>query len=181
MQNVGDNNDYELPSDFEDEEIEEEEAFNSEDERMYGHLFSKPYSEGESEDEFDGESSEGGESMERAMDALESGEEDWPEEDLDASEEGGRDRDGSNNHDVQVVTSADVETLDDLDDKEQDDVELRKVHEGSEVVMEAFPESLYNLPVTGGFGLSLSFLVIDIYIYICDISYTEYFSLVEKT
>merc|ERR1719199_618388 len=30
---------YELPADFEDEEIDEEEAFNSEDERQYGHLF----------------------------------------------------------------------------------------------------------------------------------------------
>lgn len=159
-----DNNEYELPSDFEDEEIEEEEAFNSEDERMYGHLFSKPYSEGESEDEFDGESSEGGESMERAMDALESGEEDWPEEDLDAWEEGAQDRDGSNHDDVQGETSADIETVGEVDDREHDDVEFRKVREGAEVVMEAFPESLYNLPVKGGFGFSLIFSDASIFI-----------------
>jgi U3 small nucleolar RNA-associated protein 14 len=30
---------YELPDDFEDEEIDEDEAFNSEDERLYGHIF----------------------------------------------------------------------------------------------------------------------------------------------
>lgn len=30
---------YELPDDFEDEEIDEDEAFNSEDERIYGHIF----------------------------------------------------------------------------------------------------------------------------------------------
>eukprot|EP00890_Picochlorum_soloecismus_P006277 jgi/Picsp_1/6650/NSC_03993-R1_protein len=148
--NVKDNKEYELPSDFEDEEIDEEEAFNSEDERRYGHIFSKPYSEGESDDESDGESSEGGQSMERAMDALESGEEDWPEDDLDAPEEYGRDTDGPYQHEVQdVVTVEDADVVDDLDDKEQDDAELRKGHEGTEVVMEAFPESLYNLPVKG--------------------------------
>jgi len=152
MQNVEDNNEYELPSDFEDEEIDEEEAFNSEDERMYGHLFSKPYGEGESEDDFDGDSSEGGESMERAMDALESGEEDWPEEDLDALENYGPGMDDQCQDEVQGATVGDADTIDGLDDQEQNDVELRNVYEGSEVVMEAFPESLYNLPVKGKFG-----------------------------
>ena len=86
------------------------------------------------------------------MDALESGEEDWPEDDLDAPEEYGRDTDGPYQHEVQdVVTVEDADVVDDLDDKVQDDAELRKGHEGTEVVMEAFPESLYNLPVKGGF------------------------------
>lgn len=30
---------YELPDNFEDEEIDEDAAFNSEDERLYGHIF----------------------------------------------------------------------------------------------------------------------------------------------
>lgn len=36
-----DNYEYELPSDFEDEEIDEDEAFNSEDERKYGAWFER--------------------------------------------------------------------------------------------------------------------------------------------
>lgn len=38
MQKV-DTYEYELPNDFEDEEIDEDAAFNSEDERLYGHIF----------------------------------------------------------------------------------------------------------------------------------------------
>jgi U3 small nucleolar RNA-associated protein 14 len=45
------NYEYELPSDFEDEEIDDEEAFNSEDERMYGHLFKNKKDDGGSASE----------------------------------------------------------------------------------------------------------------------------------
>lgn len=57
------NYEYELPSDFEDEEIDDDEAFNSEDERMYGHLFKKDAKGGsESEEEEEEEESDENES-----------------------------------------------------------------------------------------------------------------------
>jgi U3 small nucleolar RNA-associated protein 14 len=52
---------YDLPKDFEDEEIDEDEAFNSEDERMYGHLFEgdggkySDYDSEEDEDRYEGD------------------------------------------------------------------------------------------------------------------------------
>ncbi len=56
-----DNYEYELPSDFEDEEIDEDEAFNSEDERKYGAWFERDASDGEEDDEedFEGEEDDG--------------------------------------------------------------------------------------------------------------------------
>ncbi|KDD74069.1 hypothetical protein H632_c1601p1, partial [Helicosporidium sp. ATCC 50920] len=42
------NYEYELPSDFEDEEIDEDEAFNEEDEARYGHIFRDGSDDGES-------------------------------------------------------------------------------------------------------------------------------------
>lgn len=45
-----DNYEYELPSDFEDEEIDEDEAFNSEDERKYGAWFERDAAQGSTDD-----------------------------------------------------------------------------------------------------------------------------------
>eukprot|EP00884_Botryococcus_braunii_P004425 jgi/Botrbrau1/13984/Bobra.117_2s0014.1 len=58
-----DSYEYELPSDFEDEEIDEDEAFNSEDERIYGHIFenSKDLSGSEEEEVVSEEDGEEGE------------------------------------------------------------------------------------------------------------------------
>ena len=39
---VVDNYEYELPSDFEDEEIDEETAFNEEDKKLYAEWFGEP-------------------------------------------------------------------------------------------------------------------------------------------
>lgn len=52
------NYEYEMPSDFEDEEIDEEMAFTEEDNKKYGSFFDEmggDEEEGEFEDDFDGE------------------------------------------------------------------------------------------------------------------------------
>ena len=138
------NNEYELPEDFEDEEIDEDEAFNSEDERLYGHFFRDS---GTSEEE----SQEG----DAAFDALESSSDDsgddeaWPD-----LEQGGED----------VTTGEDVypdigeqkadggsEDDDDFDDDyEKGDVPAEEtMRERKQLLTEAYPESVFHISTQG--------------------------------
>lgn len=83
-----DNYEYELPSDFEDEEIDDEEAFNSEDERMYGHLFKDKNGGDASEEEEDEDDSE-----EEEEDLLNSEDDDEKEDASDSEEENDEEED----------------------------------------------------------------------------------------
>lgn len=135
---------YELPSDFEDEEIEEDEAFNSEDERMYGHLFAD-----RDEDEED--------ASEDDDDILTS-----DEEENDDSEE---EDDELDDVFAQVASSddSDDDSRDTERDEQDDDDDAAhavmmaamtgslptKKKKKDVVITEAYPESEFNLPVAG--------------------------------
>lgn len=157
-----DSYEYELPANFEDEEIDEDEAFNSEDERMYGHLFQDRGGDGGSDSD-DSEEDEEEEEGEEA-DLLYSDEEEEEEE----SEEGGSDLD-----DVftDARTTAGSSSSDDDDEQapsggssEDDDDGAHaamlqavagggpraRVRKQREVVFtEAYPESEFHMPTAG--------------------------------
>lgn len=144
-----DNYEYELPEDFEDEEIDEDEAFNSEDERMYGHLFGSKDDESESSQSSD----------EDALDALDSEEEDATEGDDDEIEEWPHEEDLLNESGGYAGESDQISSEDDEQVghglQEQDEKEDRVGGLGTRgkratiVMNEAFPESIFNLPQGG--------------------------------
>jgi U3 small nucleolar RNA-associated protein 14 len=144
---------YELPKDFEDEEIDEDAAFNSEDERLYGHLFEGgggKYSDYDTEDdaEDDAEESDDGED---AYGALVSDEEDgeeeeaaWPEAGEDGSEEAAgyraedrEDRDGDSGDDMEGSFPGEEDGEEDGERRE------RWRAERPEMIRELYPESIY--------------------------------------
>lgn len=169
---------YELPADFEDEEIDEDEAFNSEDERMYGHLFAKRKGGGgggdsESEDE-DSDEDEGGSDD----DLLDSGEDDDSEVEGSEEEESGESEEeedevddifgqagGLADSDDQAEGSSDDDLAEGKSEDEGDaeaheamvravtggvaDAKRAKQRKRDVVVTEAFPESEFNLPAAG--------------------------------
>lgn len=141
---------YELPEDFEDEEIDEDEAFNSEDEKLYGHLFSQKYSESEGSESEEEPSDEG----HAAFDALASDEE-WPdEEDWD---DGGRQSFHSGQNNVPVISrgknGGDEDAIHD-----DDDGDASTGGEGDsadeELVTEAYPESVFAMPSQGMYDIN---------------------------
>lgn len=157
---------YELPSDFEDEEIDEDEAFNSEDERMYGHLFPSKDSESEenSEDEDEQDEDEDGEENDEdsELDLLESSE-DVDSEDEDASDLNEIDDVfDSKFGDSESESDQDSESKSGSEDEgnEEDsklDANMVKALTGREkhqkhremVMTESYPESEFNLPISG--------------------------------
>ena len=54
MQRV-ENYEYELPADFQDEEIDEDEAFNEEDDQIYSHIFKGQQADNSEEEDFEGD------------------------------------------------------------------------------------------------------------------------------
>ncbi|GFR45758.1 hypothetical protein Agub_g7173 [Astrephomene gubernaculifera] len=169
-----DNYEYELPSDFEDEEIDEDTAFTEEDKKKFGAWFEKEVSA--DEDEGDTIGDDDGEDWDDE-------DEDGDDDDDDADEDRGR---GSRRNQPKDAEDGDVDDDDDLflggdDDDDDDDLEeeedgedegededderhramLREVLEAAEggtgsrkkarrdpnaaVVSEAYPESEYNL------------------------------------
>lgn len=167
MQNV-ENYEYELPEDFEDEEIDEDEAFNSEDERMYGYLFNDGGGKGRGggnnlEEDDDDEEEE--EDDEEGFGALMSSddddqqvsdlEEEWPAEEnySDGYEER---RFGASDARSSLALSDEegeggdqgedgMDGSDQSDDDDNEDAKPKK----NKIRTEAFPESMYNIP-TGG-------------------------------
>lgn len=136
-----DNYEYELPEDFEDEEIDEDEAFNSEDEQLYGHLFSKKkYSESEGS-ESEEEPSEG----HAAFDALASDDEEWPEEE--DWDDAGRQNFhlGENNLD----TADTGRRKDESDDDDDDGASMGGDSSDEGLVTEAYPESVFAMSNKG--------------------------------
>ena len=84
-----DSYEYELPADFVDEEIDEDEAFNSEDERLYGHLFSKGNKRGRDGGDDEGDSDDeddSGSDDDDLLDSEEDSEESGDDEEEDDSE-----------------------------------------------------------------------------------------------
>ena len=162
-----DSYEYELPADFVDEEIDEDEAFNSEDERLYGHLFSKGNKrgrdggddEGDSDDE-DASGSDDDDLLDSEEDSEESGDdeeeddselddvfaraggESGSEEDADPAEEEGGDEDeeeaGAHEAMLRAVTGG---AAGPRSKRPKRDV----------VVTEAYTESEFNLPAAGGY------------------------------
>lgn len=138
------NNEYELPEDFEDEEIEEDEAFNSEDERMYGHFFRDS---GSSEEE------PGEDEMNEGFDALES------------SDDSGDDEAWPGMEDDECVAPFDDDVYPDIEeeeqqkdigseesdgDEEQHDVAREHVmHQKKQLMTEAYPESVFHISAQG--------------------------------
>lgn len=135
---------YQLPEDFEDEEIDEDEAFNSEDERLYGHLFGDQGGSGPSQiDE-------------------ESGEDD---DLLESDEDGGTDEEEQDELDDMFADVGDDGVEDDAASEGEDEdeeaheamlravvgnIELKKANKKDRgwdvVVTEAYQESEFNLP-----------------------------------
>ena len=161
------NYEYELPSDFEDEEVEEDEAFNSEDERKFGHLFARKSGGSDaSESDEDEDDAATGEEEEEDNDAdlLNSDEDSQEEEEEDSGleeafgplESGGGDDDGDEDEEAGFDNEDDIEY-----DEAAHEAMVRAVTGGAgtrakdrrrkkEVVLtEAYPESEYNLPSTG--------------------------------
>lgn len=138
------NNEYELPDDFEDEEIEEDEAFNSEDERLYGHLFDEDNSsEVEDDSEDDGESQD-------AYDALESddhadGDESWP--DIDEVEHpSGDDANPQFDEDITQNGTDEMELYGEEGDLPDAEGGYR---EKKQLLTEAYPESVFHISAQG--------------------------------
>lgn len=132
------NNEYKLPEDFEDEEIDEDEAFNSEDERLYGHLFRDS---GTSEEECQGGNA--------AFDALESSSDDsgddeaWPD-----LEEGGEDV--TTGEGVYPDIGAQKDNSRSEDDYENGDVPAEEtIREKKQLLTEAYPESVFHISSQG--------------------------------
>lgn len=174
-----DNYEYELPSDFEDEEIDDEQAFNSEDERMYGHLFKNKQGGDASEEEED----------EDEEDDLLHSEDDDEQENISDSEEENDDEEDSELEDVFAKAGAasdgdsprlfgsDEEEAEEEGDDDEDEYEMKEARreamvravtdgavcgEGKNitgrrrkkeiVVTEVYPESEFNLPAAGQFS-----------------------------
>lgn len=141
-----DNYEYELPEDFEDEEIDEDEAFNSEDEQLYGHLFSKKkYSESEGS-ESEEEPSEG----HAAFDALASDDEEWPEEE--DWDDAGRQRFhlGEHNLDTADIGRRKDESDGDVIHDDEDGASMGGDSSSDEgLVTEAYPESVFAMSNKG--------------------------------
>ncbi|KAG7667273.1 hypothetical protein Ndes2526B_g04225 [Nannochloris sp. 'desiccata'] len=182
-----DNYEYELPSDFEDEEIDDEQAFNSEDERMYGHLFKNKQGGDASEEEED----------EDEEDDLLHSEDDDEQENISDSEEENDDEEDSELEDVFAKAGAasdgdsprlfgsDEEEAEEEGDDDEDEYEMKEARreamvravtdgavcgEGKNitgrrrkkeiVVTEVYPESEFNLPAAGAGGeLTLADLI----------------------
>jgi len=157
VQNV-ESYEYELPEDFEDEEIEEDEAFNSEDERMYGHLFEDDHlgagggwTDDDDDDDEDEDDSEGA-----PTDLLDSDEEDINAI-LQRRKDGSDTSPSSEDDEDDSGTSSGHEKEEEEDDEQrrQDLVESvtgraqkmsKRLKHKQQVRTEAYPESEYNLP-----------------------------------
>ena len=155
-----DNYEYELPKNFEDEEIEEDEAFNSEDERRYGHLFGKRGGASDSEEEGDEEDSESEGDLLDSEEEEESGS--GEEEDYDSDLEEAFARAGAAGESDEEEEEEDmIQQLADNDDDDAREAMVRAVTGGKDasgkerrrrrevVVTEAYPESEFNLPAAG--------------------------------
>jgi U3 small nucleolar RNA-associated protein 14 len=171
-----DNYEYELPSDFEDEEIDDEEAFNSEDERMYGHLFKKDKGGGDASEEEEEEDEE--EEEESDEDDLLNSEDDGEEEASEDEEEDSELEDvfakagAAGGGESPTFFGSDEEAEEEDEDDEDDyavkeaarEAMVRAVTDGAVsgegrnirgrrrkeiVVTEAYPESEFNLPAAG--------------------------------
>ncbi|KAI8110648.1 hypothetical protein M9435_002322 [Picochlorum sp. BPE23] len=151
-----DNYEYELPEDFEDEEIDEDEAFNSEDEQLYGHLFSrKKYSESEGS-ESEEEPSEG----HAAFDALASDDEEWPEEE--DWDDAGRQSFhlGEHNLDTADIGRRKDESDGDVIHDDEDGASMGGDSSSDEgLVTEAYPESVFAMSNKEGEKLSVDDLI----------------------
>ncbi|KAL6770242.1 hypothetical protein ACKKBG_A34180 [Auxenochlorella protothecoides x Auxenochlorella symbiontica] len=160
---------YEMPSDFEDEEIDEDTAFTAEDNALYGHMF---------EDGPSGEEGEEGETTDDGSDAdgsdadinLDSDEEDAQSGhelddvfDASSSEEEGKESDD----DVEAGTARGSGSGSGQEDEEDDTAHaalLAAVTEGAPgkkgrkerraVVTEAYPEAEHNMPNAGDLSVS---------------------------
>ncbi|PSC76740.1 U3 small nucleolar RNA-associated 14-like protein A isoform A [Micractinium conductrix] len=184
-----DNYEYEMPYDFDDEDIDDEMAFTEEDKKMFGHLFDdapRAGREGGSDDDGSGLLSSG-ESEEE-----EEGSEGWSEEEEEEDAAGGgtrRQRDEVDELFGGEGASVEEGGSGDEDEDEEDEEELgaeeaaadaaahqamleavtgkggaaaeRRRRRAREVVVtEAFPESAYNLPAAAAGGeLSVADLI----------------------
>lgn len=145
-------NEYQLPEDFEDEEIDEDEAFNSEDERLYGHLFDDSNREDEDDDDDDASLSEEGQ-REAAYDVLQSDdpsdeEETWPVADeagdflLDARREH---REGIKHS----LTESDTALDEGGEDEDETAVAVPRHGRHKQLLTEAYPESVFHISAQG--------------------------------
>jgi U3 small nucleolar RNA-associated protein 14 len=153
------NYEYELPEDFEDEEIDEDDAFNSEDERLYGHLFesSERYPSGSSSEEETGMSDEE-ENVREAFNALQSSSDDedkpWPEEINDDSGMGLSGEFGKKlDEDVTRKDYASESSEEELPEQEESQ-ETGRVRQ-QVLQTEAFPESVFHVSSTGMLSLKM--------------------------
>ena len=148
------NYEYELPEDFEDEEIDEDEAFNSEDERLYGHLFAssdKYPSCSSSEEETD--VSEGEDNVREAFNALQSSsdEEDgdaWPEE---INDDAGMRLPGEFSEELDGDIMGKGTTCESSEEELPEDEEGQETGRRRQQVLqtEAFPESVFHVSSRG--------------------------------
>lgn len=152
MQNV-ESFEYELPDNFEDEEIDEDEAFNSEDEKLYGHLFdskgsnkdgmeysedSESKSESESEVEVEAEGLGGLSSEESDENELEDffNRDDYSETSSSLDSSGEDEGDGGDDDERRrALVAAVTDRAGHMEGKHQQKVRT-----------EAYPESEFNLP-----------------------------------
>eukprot|EP00887_Chlorella_sp_A99_P001155 scaffold14.g1155.t1 len=173
-----DNYEYEMPLDFEDEEIDEDAAFNDEDEKLYGHLFG---------DMKGSSGSEGSEGEEDEADLLDSEEEEkgeegegWSEEEEDVQDElamfgegeespeaGGSSYEGEEGEEDGTAAAGSDE---EAEEEARHAAMLAAVTGGGaagrrrrrqeeEVQTEAYPESEYNLPAAADGELTVADLI----------------------
>ena len=164
-----DNYEYELPSDFEDEEIDEDEAFNSEDERKYGHLFAKrKRGDRGGDDDHGSDDEDDDDDAAREDDLLDSEEEEGESDsgseldDVFANAHDGDNADeDTDEDDEQRQRYEEARNDDDDDDARQAMVDTltgrkskdRRNHLHDTVTTEVYPESEFNLPASGTFGI----------------------------
>lgn len=164
---IVDNYEYELPPDFEDEEIDEDEAFNSEDERIFGHMFDtrggdddEPADESEednsddllleSDSESDKDSPDNSEEEmdedERQLDALfnhhQSEAEEEEEEEQDGYDQASEQVDDEDTHDAMVKAVVGNEEI----------ASRGRGKQGHHIMTEASKESELNVPAAGESG-----------------------------
>ncbi|KAL4441441.1 hypothetical protein ABPG77_001945 [Micractinium sp. CCAP 211/92] len=170
-----DNYEYEMPSDFEDEDIDDEMAFTEEDKKLFGHMFDDLGPGGGSGgEEDDGSASDLLSSGESGDEEGEEEEDGWSDEEGEGGGPGGR-RQGETDELDELFGqggSSEEEGLEDGSDEEGAEVEAdeaahaamleavtgggaaeRRRRKAKEVVVtEAYPESAYNLPASAAGG-----------------------------
>ncbi|KFM25617.1 U3 small nucleolar RNA-associated protein 14 [Auxenochlorella protothecoides] len=164
-----DNYEYEMPSDFEDEEIDEDTAFTAEDNALYGHMFEGGPSgeegeEGETTDDgSDADGSDADINLDSDEEDAQSGHELDDVFDASSSEEEGKESDD----DVEAGTARGSGSGSGQEDEEDDTAHaalLAAVTEGAPgkkgrkerraVVTEAYPEAEHNMPNAGDLSVS---------------------------